>query len=84
MVTLTIEVDEATDRALRALAEEYDGNLGRALDDLLAPSEGIDALADELEAGNEDYLKAQLERSKKDYAEGRVVDWEIVKARNGL
>lgn len=56
MVTLTIEVDEATDRAL----------------------------ADELEAGREEYLKVHLERSRKDYAEGRVHDWELVRSRFNL
>jgi len=61
MVTLTIDVDEATDRALR-----------------------VDKLADELEAGNEEYLKTHLERSTRDFAEGRVVDWETVKSRFNL
>jgi len=84
MVTLTIEVDEATDRVLRELAEEHGGDLGRALGELLGPGDGIEALADELEAGSEEYLKAHLERSRKDYAEGRVHDWEAVRSRFNL
>jgi predicted transcriptional regulator len=84
MVTLTIEVEEATEQFLRVLAEDYDGNMGRALDELFAPREGADAFADEFEAGNEEYLRAQLERSMQDIAAGRVVDWETVKSRSNL
>ncbi len=81
MVTLTIEVDEATDRVLRELAKEHGGDIGRALGELLGQTDDHDVLADELEAGQEQYLKAHLERSLKDYAEGRVHDWEAVKSR---
>lgn len=84
MVTLSIEIDESADRVLRELAEQHGGDLGKAVEELLASREGFDLMADDLEHGNEDYLKRQLDRSLRDFAEGRVVDWATVKARNNL
>jgi hypothetical protein len=83
-VTLSIEIDESADRALRELAEQHGGDLGKAAEELLASLEGFDLMADDLEDGNEEYLKRQLDRSLRDFAQGRVVDWETVKARNQL
>lgn len=84
MVTLSIEIDESADRALRELAEQHGGDLGKAVEELLASREGLESIADDLEAGNEEYLKRQLDRSLQDFADGRVVDWETVKARYKL
>jgi hypothetical protein len=84
MVTLSIEIDESADRALRELAEQHGGDLGKAVEELLASRQALELMADDLEDGNEEYLKRQLDRSLRDFAQGRVVDWETVKARNQL
>ena len=84
MVKVSFDIDEAAGLALRELAERHGGDLGKAVEELLASREALELIADDLEDGNEEYLKRQLDRSLRDSAEGRVVDWETVKARNQL
>ena len=85
MVNVSFDIEEAAGRALRELAEQHDGDMGKAVEELLASRQALELIADDdIEDGNEEYLKRQLERSLRDFAEGRVVDWETVKARNQL
>jgi len=84
MVTLTIEVEERVDQAMREIAKHHDGDLSLVLAELLAVHEGLELMADEFEEGNEEYLKQQRDRSEREFADGRVVSWETVKARNQL
>jgi hypothetical protein len=84
MVRRAIEIDEDTDRILTELASEYNGDLSRALADLIHAYEGLEAFADRSEAAHEDVTRAVRDRSEADFGEGRTVTWEDVKARNGL
>lgn len=84
MVTLTIEVEERVDQALREIAKHHGGDLSLVLAELLAAHESFELMADEFEEGNEEHLKQQRDRSEREFAEGRVVSWETVKARNQL
>lgn len=85
MVKVSFDIDEAAGLALRELAQRHGGDLGKAVEELLASREALELIADDdIEDGNEEYLERQLDRSLRDFAEGRVVDWETVKARNRL
>ena len=84
MVTRQIELDDDTDRILTELARDYEGNLGDALADLVHAHESLEAFAAESEDEHRDLLLTQVERSEREFREGRVVSWEEVKRRNGL
>jgi len=84
MVRREIEIDEEADRILTHLAQEYEGDLGKALADLVGTSESTTAFLDEQEALHRDSLIAQVERSERGFREGRFTTWEEVKRRNGL
>lgn len=84
MVTLTIEVEDRVENALRQLAAGHQGDLGKALEELLAVHEGLELTADEFEEENEDLLRQMRDRSEMEFANGRVVSWEDLKARNQL
>ena len=84
MVHREIEIDEETDRILTQLAQEYEGDLGTALADVLRASESVEAFLDDQEALHRDSLLAQVERSERGFREGRFTTWEEVRRRNGL
>ena len=84
MVHREIELDEESDRILTDLAGDYDGDLGRALSDLLRTHQGLDLLAEEAELVHAKSLAQQKERSEHDFREGRVTTWAEVKRQNGL
>lgn len=85
MVKVSFALDELAGQALLELAKRHGGDLGKAVEELLASRQALELIADDdLEDGDEEYLRRQLERSLQDFAEGRVVDWETVKARNQL
>lgn len=84
MVRREIEIDEDTDRILTELASEYEGDLSQALADLVHAHEGLEAFADRSEAAHESTLRSLRDRAEADFREGRTVNWEDVKARNGL
>jgi len=58
--------------------------LGKAVEELIASRQALELLADDLEDGNEEFLRQQRDRSVREFEEGRVVSWETVKARNQL
>lgn len=84
MVRLTIEVEDRVESALRQLAAGHQGDLGKVLEELLAVHEGLELTADEFEVGNEELLRQMRDRSEMEFANGRVVSWEDLKARNHL
>jgi hypothetical protein len=84
MVSRKIEIDEETDRILTELAEEYQGDLSRAVADLVHAREGLEQFADGSEAAQEQALQGMRDRSEADFRDGRTIGWEDVKARNGL
>ena len=81
MVTLTIEVDDRVEDALRQLAAHHGGDMGKALEELLAAREMFELMADVNEEGSEEFLRQQRDRSERDFAEGRVVNWETIQSR---
>lgn len=84
MVRREIEIDEDTHRILSELASEYHGDLNLALKDLVLVREGLEELAEQSEAVQENALRSLRDRPEADFAEGRTATWEQVKARNRL
>ena len=84
MIRREIEVDPATDEALNDLANQYGGDLGQALAELVHSREGIESFLDQVESVQQELLRQQRDASGKAYSEGRVVPWETIKRRNRL
>lgn len=84
MIRREIDLDEESDRILSELAQDYEGDAGKALADLLHTRGGIEAFADACEEAQLDLLLAQKDRSEREFRDGRVVSWEEVKRRNRL
>jgi len=84
MVNVSFDIEESAGRALQELAEQHGGDLGKAVEELIASRQALEVMTDDLEDGNEEFLRQQRDRSELDFAEGRVVSWETVKARNQL
>ena len=84
MVRRQVELDEESDRILAALAEEYQGDVNKALAELLRTSKGLDTFAEQCEEAHHDALAAQKERSEREFREGRVTTWDEMKRRLDL
>jgi hypothetical protein len=84
MVSRQIEIDEETDQILSDLAKQYQGDLGLALRELVHSCEGLEALVEESEAEQRDFLASRVQRAKRGFREGRYTPWEDVKRQNGL
>jgi hypothetical protein len=84
MVLRSIEIDEDTDRLLADLAAEYQGDLSRALSDLVHAREGLDSFAERTESANEVALSALRSQAEEDFRNGRAVNWDELKARHNL
>jgi hypothetical protein len=79
-----IEIDEDTDRKLGELAQTYEGDLSKALADLVHAHDSVECFLDEIEEIHSSTLRAQLERAERGFREGRFTTWDEVKKRNGL
>jgi hypothetical protein len=85
MVRLEIVIDEETDRLLSDLARDYDGDLSKALTDLVQAHEGLEGFVERSEvATGSTRLRTLRDRAEADFREGRAVPWEDLKARQGL
>lgn len=84
MVSRYIEIDEETDRMLSELAQDYEGDLGQALFELVHARSGFESLADLSETAESESLQSQRERAERGFREGRFTRWEDVKSQNGL
>ena len=84
MITRQIDLDEESDRILSGLAQDYHGDLGGALADLLQAHQTVEAFVEECEEANRDSLLTQKERSERGFREGRFTTWDEVKRRNHL
>ena len=82
MVHREIEIDEETDRKLTGIAEDYDGDLGKALAELVAQHDGMEALLEETERINHDHLLQQRERAEQPLNEVGFTAWKDVIQRN--
>jgi len=76
MVARRIELDEENDQILVRLAQDYKGDVGRALGDLLHRHEALESLVDACEDLHAEVLLAQKERAERGFAEGRFTSWE--------
>ncbi len=79
-----IELDEKSDSILTDLARDHGGDLGLTVVELLNAREGLELIADESEAGNEEVLSAMRDRSAQEFAQGRSISWESIKERHKL
>jgi hypothetical protein len=84
MIRRQIEFDEETDRILAELARDHEGDLGRALAELVHTHQSLEAFLEKCEEGHRESLRAQVERSEKDFREKRFTTWGEVKRRNRL
>jgi hypothetical protein len=84
MVSRQINLDEETDQILADLAQDYKGDLSKALTDLVHAHESLEAFVAGCEDGNRESLLAQVERAERGFREGRSTSWEEVKRRNQL
>ena len=83
MVRRLLELDEESDRLLNQLAEEYGGDAGRALSELLRSREGVEEFMDACEAAHVDNLVVQKERAERGTTESFTA-WEEIKRRHNL
>ena len=84
MVSRQIDLDEESDRILSKLAADYQGDLGKALADLLRAHESVEAFVEDCEETQRDSLLAQKERAERSFREGRFTRWDEVKRRHNL
>jgi len=84
MVRRQIDFDEETDQHLTELARDYEGDVGKALSDLLRSRESLESFLDQCEESDRASLQAQKEKSERAFAEGRVTRWDDVKRINRL
>jgi hypothetical protein len=84
MVRRQIDFDEETDRILSELALDFEGDVGRALADLVHAHESIETFVEQCEEAHRAALLAQRERSERAFREGRVTTWDEVRRRNRL
>jgi predicted transcriptional regulator len=81
---IEIDLDEETDRKLGELARDCNGDMGQTLAGLVHAYESLESFTDQVEEVHRAALIAQLERSERDYREGRFVTWDEVKRRLNL
>ncbi|MFN0171314.1 MAG: hypothetical protein ACKV22_33275 [Bryobacteraceae bacterium] len=84
MPSRQIELDEESLRLLDDLVTDYEGDQAEALSDLLHARESLEQWLDQVEHEHEPILRNQLERSQREFREGRTVSWLEVKRRNKL
>jgi hypothetical protein len=84
MVRRQIDFDEDTDCILAELARDYQGDLGKAVADLVHAHAGLEAFVEKCEEAQRSSLLAQVERAERGFAEGRFTNREEVRRRNGL
>jgi hypothetical protein len=81
MVRRQIDFDEDTDRMLAELARDYQGDLGKAVADLVRAHAGLEAFVEKCEQTQRSSLLVQTERAERGFAEGRFTSWEEVSRR---
>jgi thymidine kinase len=84
MVRRQIELDEDSDRILSGLADDYQGDLGKALADLLHTHRSMEEFVAACEEAERDSLLTQKKRAERGFAEGRFTPWKQVKIDNDL
>jgi hypothetical protein len=82
MVRRQIDFDEETDRILSELAQDFEGDVGKALADLVHAHESIETFVEQCEEAHRAALLAQVEGSERAFREGRVTTWGEVRRRS--
>jgi hypothetical protein len=84
MVRRQIDLDEESDQILSVLAQEYHGDLSKALANLLHTHKSLEAFLEGCEETHGESLLAQKERAERGFREGRFTKWDDVKSRHDL
>jgi hypothetical protein len=84
MARREVDFDEETDQMLARIAANYEGDLSKALSELIHAHESLETFVARCEEAHGDSLRAQAERAEGDFRDGRVTTWDEVKRRNGL
>jgi hypothetical protein len=79
-----VDFDEETDRILLEISEAYDGDISRALADLIHAHESLERFVGQCEEAHHDELDAQVNRAEEGFRKGRFTPWSEIKVRNGL
>ena len=77
-------LDDEANQVLDDLAQIYDGNASKAISEVLKLHDRLEDFVDEIESANAAELRRQKEMSEATFRDGRGVDWEDIKRRNGL
>jgi len=84
MIRRQIDLDDESDQILSGLAQDYEGDFGKALADLLHAHKNVESFVEACEEAQRDSLLAQKERSEREFREGRVTTWDEVERRHDL
>ncbi len=84
MIRREIELDDESDRILTELSQDYAGDTSEAVADLLRSREGMEEFLDACEEAQRDELISMRDRAELDFKNGRSLNWDEVKKRNGL
>jgi thymidine kinase len=84
MACRQIDLDDESDRILSGLAQDYQGDLGKALGHLLRAHESVESFVAACEEDQRDTLLVQRERAERGFREGRFTAWDEIKRRNNL
>ena len=79
-----INLDAESQQMLSEIAEAYDGDVNRALTDLIRAHESVQTFVEHCEDAQRDTLNEQVDRAEKGFREGRFTTWDEVKRRTGL
>jgi len=84
MIRRVIDLDDESDQILSKLAQDYDGDLGRALAELLLVHRGFEDLAEQSEKAQQLSLATQKDRAEAGFRQGRFTTWDEIKRRHNL
>jgi predicted transcriptional regulator len=84
MARRELELDDETDRLLAEIANGYEGDVSRALADLIHAHEALETFVEGCEQAHSDLLDEQVERAEEGFRQGRFTAWDELKRRNGL
>jgi hypothetical protein len=84
MASRQVDFDAETDRILAEIADAYEGDVSRALADLIHAHESLESFVGQCEEAHRDLLTDQLERAEQGFREGRFTPWDEIKRRSGL
>jgi hypothetical protein len=84
MVRRQIDLDDESNEILTQLAHDYQGDVGKALGDLLHFRKGVEEFVEACEAANAEMLLTQRERAERGLGQGNFTAWDEIKRRHNL